>query len=84
MAEYNATQAAGRRSFTSDQLDPANDKVKLDLETQQPSGMDSGSEGDDVGRQIELEAGNSIKYRTCSWQKVRRSRIRAHEKEKRA
>lgn len=23
-----------------------------------------------VGRQIELEAGNAIKYRTCSWQKV--------------
>ena len=24
-----------------------------------------------VGKQIELEAGNSIKYRSCSWQKVR-------------
>lgn len=24
----------------------------------------------DVGGQIELEAGNAIKYRTCSWQKV--------------
>ena len=24
----------------------------------------------DVGKQIELEQGNSIKYRTCSWQKV--------------
>lgn len=71
MAEYNTTQAAGRRlSFTSDQLDPANDKVKLDPETQQPIGMDSGSEGGDIGRQIELEAGNSIKYRTCSWQKT--------------
>lgn len=23
-----------------------------------------------VGRQLELEATNSIKYRTCSWQKV--------------
>ena len=23
-----------------------------------------------VGKQMELEAGNSIKYRTCSWQKV--------------
>ena len=23
-----------------------------------------------VGKQIELEAGNAIKYRTCSWQKV--------------
>lgn len=24
----------------------------------------------DVGKQVELEATNSIKYRTCSWQKV--------------
>lgn len=23
-----------------------------------------------VGKQMELEAGNAIKYRTCSWQKV--------------
>jgi hypothetical protein len=23
-----------------------------------------------VGKQIELEAGNAIQYRTCSWQKV--------------
>ncbi len=29
---------------------------------------DSGS--DILGKQIELEAGNAIKYRTCSWQKV--------------
>jgi hypothetical protein len=35
------------------------------------------SEGDDsssamsVGKQMELEAGNAIKYRTCSWPKVR-------------
>lgn len=26
-----------------------------------------------VGKQLELEATNSIKYRTCSWQKVIRS-----------
>lgn len=25
----------------------------------------------DVGKQVELEAGNAIKYRTCSWPKVR-------------
>lgn len=29
---------------------------------------DSGS--DILGKQIELEAGNAIQYRTCSWQKV--------------
>ena len=32
-------------------------------------GDDSGS--DILGKQIELEADNAIKYRTCSWQKVR-------------
>ena len=36
-------------------------------------GDDSGS--DILGKQIELEADNAIKYRTCSWQKVRRSRV---------
>jgi hypothetical protein len=25
---------------------------------------------DDISRLVELEAGNAIKYRTCSWQKV--------------
>jgi hypothetical protein len=31
---------------------------------------DDSSEDLTVGKQIELEAGNAIKYRTCSWQKV--------------
>ena len=38
-----------------------------DLENQQQG---SDSESGEIGRQIELEAENSIKYRTCSWQKV--------------
>jgi len=25
-----------------------------------------------IGKQVEMEAGNAIKYRTCSWQKVRK------------
>jgi hypothetical protein len=36
-------------------------------------GYDFGSDdsGEDIlGKQIELEAGNAIQYRTCSWQKV--------------
>jgi hypothetical protein len=32
---------------------------------------DSDSDKADIGRQIELEADAAIKYRTCSWQKVR-------------
>ena len=34
----------------------------------------AGGDGDDadisIGKQMEMEAGNAIKYRTCSWQKV--------------
>jgi hypothetical protein len=33
--------------------------------------VDSSSTTESVGRQIEMESENSIKYRTCSWQKVR-------------
>lgn len=37
----------------------------------------AGSDIDDpdvaIGKQMELEAGNAIQYRTCSWQKVRYS-----------
>ena len=48
---------------------------EADLEGQANDGILAGDqsdseEGDGVGRQIQLEAGNSIKYRTCSWQKV--------------
>lgn len=32
--------------------------------------VDSSSISESVGRQIEMEAENGIKYRTCSWQKV--------------
>ncbi|PWY81986.1 hypothetical protein BO70DRAFT_362419 [Aspergillus heteromorphus CBS 117.55] len=57
-----------RRSSVSD---PLADKLKpTDLESQkQQVGSGSDSEGE-IGRQIELESENSIKYRTCSWQKT--------------
>lgn len=32
---------------------------------------DDTSEDISVGKQMEMEADNAIKYRTCSWQKVR-------------
>jgi len=32
--------------------------------------MGDADSGLDVGRQLELESSNAIKYRTCSWQKV--------------
>jgi hypothetical protein len=59
-----------RSSSVTDQARASPDKLKqLDLEGQ-GHGVQSDSENGDVGRQIELEAENSIKYRTCSWQKV--------------
>ncbi|GAB7348433.1 hypothetical protein MBLNU459_g6854t3 [Dothideomycetes sp. NU459] len=36
-----------------------------------PQGSDDDdSSGMSVGKQMEMEAGNAIKYRTCSWPKV--------------
>lgn len=60
------------------QLDQ-NQKLKdLDLEDQDRrhshhhvTAIDSSSTSESVGRQIEMESENTIKYRTCSWQKVR-------------
>ena len=38
-----------------------------DIEDQ---GRATDSDTEAIGRQIELESDNAIKYRTCSWQKV--------------
>ena len=45
--------------------DPKVKDVERDLDQ-----IDSNSTGARIGRQIEMEAENGIKYRTCSWQKV--------------
>lgn len=60
-----------RSSSSSERPEPSPDKLKkLDVESQSQKAAQSDSESNDIGRQIELEAGNSIKYRTCSWEKV--------------
>ncbi|KAL4893993.1 transmembrane amino acid transporter protein-domain-containing protein [Aspergillus ambiguus] len=72
MAATNPSKALeGSRDAprSSSVSDTSPDKLKLDLENQSRTAP-SESESDAVGRQIELEAGNSIKYRTCSWQKT--------------
>ena len=50
---------------------------KGDRKTSRIAGVIGGESEQDsqvgVGKQLELEATNSIKYRTCSWQKVTRS-----------
>lgn len=59
----------------SDKLD-FDPKVKdLDIEGQnrRVPAVDSSSTSESVGRQIEMESENTIKYRTCSWQKVGRA-----------
>ncbi|EAW07759.1 putative neutral amino acid permease [Aspergillus clavatus NRRL 1] len=75
MAGLNSSEKTphdDRSSSLSDQTQESPDKLKhLDLEGQDNAfTVQSDSETGDVGRQIELEAENSIKYRTCSWQKT--------------
>lgn len=58
-------------SLTAKPDDPLSfSPVKHDLENQVDPVFHSDTDTETIGRQIELEAGNSIKYRTCSWQKV--------------
>jgi hypothetical protein len=71
MAGLATTKLEHDRSSDSDNFaDRLKDK-DLEQQTHAPgAGALSDSESGEVGRQIELEADNSIKYRTCSWQKV--------------
>lgn len=54
-----------------DNLPDSHDKLKYNEQSdvENRAGATSDSEGE-IGRQIELESENTIKYRTCSWQKV--------------
>jgi hypothetical protein len=40
--------------------------------------VDGSSTSENVGRQIDMESENTIKYRTCSWQKVRAGSMRIY------
>lgn len=74
--EYNkeaadlAQESLQSSSIVSDNHDDPAKMKDVDLENQAHPIIQSDSDSDGIGRQIELEAGNSIKYRTCSWQKV--------------
>lgn len=57
----------------SDKLDFDPKLKDLDIESQARPAVDSSSTSESVGRQIEMESENTIKYRTCSWQKVGRA-----------
>jgi hypothetical protein len=39
-------------------------------------GVDSESEASIIGKQLAMEADNAIKYRTCSWYKVRFEKLK--------
>lgn len=58
-------------SSEKDKLPHDHDKLKYteQSDVENRAGGISDSEGE-IGRQIELESENTIKYRTCSWQKV--------------
>lgn len=85
MARPEDTAAMDTHEGESDRSPDLNDKLDqnqklkdLDLEGQDRrhshhhvTAIDSSSTSESVGRQIEMEAENTIKYRTCSWQKVR-------------
>ncbi|KAL4916226.1 transmembrane amino acid transporter protein-domain-containing protein [Aspergillus aurantiobrunneus] len=69
MAGFSATKPELEPSSVSDSFA---DRIKgKDLERQhQGPGALSDTDSGEIGRQIELEAENTIKYRTCSWQKT--------------
>ncbi|KAL4886581.1 transmembrane amino acid transporter protein-domain-containing protein [Aspergillus karnatakaensis] len=71
MAGFFTTKPEHNRTSSSDN---SAEKIKdkdLEQQTHAPgAGGLSDSESGEIGRQIELEADNSIKYRTCSWQKT--------------
>ena len=41
-----------------------------DMQDGRKASLDGSGDDIHIGAQIEMEAGNAIKYRTCSWQKV--------------
>lgn len=67
-AEKQQTNA-GRKMSRIDR--PVTKSISGNLTGRRSIDGDQGSEASvSVGKQMELEAGNAIKYRTCSWQKV--------------
>lgn len=73
MARPEDSTPVDARSSDSDRTPKMSDKYDHDPKVKDVEGLDhidSNSTGARIGRQIEMEAENGIKYRTCSWQKV--------------
>jgi hypothetical protein len=72
-ADQTAAENGGKKGIKMNRIDGP---VTKPIAGHNVNGVadDSGTEdGMSIGKQMELEAGNAIKYRTCSWQKVRYS-----------
>jgi hypothetical protein len=54
----------------SQEKDPKNEKDGVFGRSDSDAERQSDDTSINVGRQIEMEAGNAIQYRTCSWQKL--------------
>lgn len=73
------TTAPGSAPWDNDRTPELSDKMAHDPKSKEfdvegqgrlVSDPDSSSVSESVGHQIEMESENTIKYRTCSWQKV--------------
>jgi len=69
-------KADGADNYSNNSPDPTKEKDDYDVENAGGARrssllpQDSDDASFDIGKQIELEAENSIKYRTCSWKKT--------------
>lgn len=84
MARPQDSAALGTSPWDKDRASDLSDKLAADpklkdedlegqgrrLSRHHVHAVDSSSTTESVGRQIEMESENTIKYRTCSWQKV--------------
>jgi hypothetical protein len=65
------TEAQGPKYRKMSRIDkPVTKSISGNVDGRRMSLEDAESEDITVGKQMELEAGNAIQYRTCSWQKV--------------
>jgi hypothetical protein len=58
------------KSFEAGEIEAGGPRRMSRIDKKEPNLSDSDS-AISIGAQIELEKDNAIKYRTCSWQKVR-------------
>lgn len=60
----------GDQPYDPESLESPRRMSRIDKPPMTDSDADDSSSGMSVGKQMEMEAENAIKYRTCSWPKV--------------